>query len=80
VKLTVEPGVTLGFESTPKTGSKISCARVEYAGAGGTTTGFGCGPSANDGAVFIHGTGPDDAGPASVFIDHTTFENIGGTP
>ncbi|HSO37657.1 MAG TPA: hypothetical protein VLT33_34260, partial [Labilithrix sp.] len=71
--------LSLYFKSTPKTGSKISYARVEYAGAAGTTTGFGCGPSANDGAVFIHGTGPDDGGPASVFIDHTTFENIGGT-
>ncbi len=71
--------MSLYFKSTPRTGSKISYARIEYAGGASTTTGFGCGPGANDAAVFIHGTGPDDSGPASVFIDHTTFDDIGGT-
>jgi hypothetical protein len=71
--------LSLYFKSTPAVGSKISYARIEYAGGNGTTTGFGCGPSDNDGAVFIHGVGPDESPPASAFIDHTTFENIGGS-
>jgi hypothetical protein len=71
--------MSLYFKSTPKTGSKLSHARVEYAGAASGTSGFGCGPGANDAAVFIQGTGADQSGPASVFIDHTTFDDIGGT-
>ena len=69
---------SLYFKSTPATGSKISYAKIEYAGADNTTTGFGCGPSDNDGAIFSNGTGPDSIGPAASFIDHTTFENIAG--
>lgn len=78
---TKAPGdwMSLYFRSTPKTGSRISHARIEYAGGESATSGFGCGPGANDAAVLIHGTGSDRSGPASVFIDHTTFENIGGT-
>ena len=29
--------------------------------------------------MLIHGTGADEAGPAGPFIDHTTFDNIGGS-
>lgn len=78
---TKAPGdwMSLYFKSTPKVGSKISYARIEYAGGASSTSGFGCGPGANDAAVFVQGTGTDDSGPASVFIDHTTFDNIGGT-
>jgi hypothetical protein len=71
--------LSLYFHATPAVGNKISYARIEYAGAVGQTTGFGCGPSDNNGAVFIEGTSPNQSPPGSVFIDHTTFENIGGS-
>ncbi len=69
--------LSLYFKSIPATGSHLSYVRVEYAGAVGGTTGFGCGPSDNNGAVFIRGVG--DQGAPSVFIDNTTFDNIGGS-
>jgi hypothetical protein len=71
--------MSLYFKSTPPTGSRISYARIEYAGAASGTNSFGCGPKANDAAIFIRGVGPTEAGPASVFVDHTTFEDIAGT-
>ena len=80
-KTTKAPGdwLSLYFKSTPKTGSKISYAHIEYAGGPSTTTGFGCGPSDNTSAVLILGTGVATGGPSSSFIDNTTFDNIGGS-
>lgn len=70
--------VSLYFKSPTASGSKISYAKVEYAGARSGSNGFGCGPGANDAAIFIGGVGKDDAAP-SIIVDHTTFDNIGGT-
>ena len=71
--------LSLYFHATTQSGSKISFAKIEYAGAVGGTTGFGCGPSDNNGAIFIKGVGVSAAAPAPPFVDHTTFENIGGS-
>jgi len=70
---------SLSFRASPPTGNRVSYARVEYAGAESGASSFGCGPSDNDGAVFIQGTGGDQMPPASAFIDNTTFDNIAGT-
>jgi hypothetical protein len=70
--------LSLYFHATTTSGSKISFAKIEYAGAVGGTTGFGCGPSDNNGAIFINGIGTSAAAPTA-FVDHTTFENIGGS-
>jgi hypothetical protein len=69
--------LSLYFKQTTPA-SHVSYARVEYAGAVGGTTGFGCGPSDNNGAVFIGGVGASSTAPA-VFIDNTTFDQIGGS-
>ena len=70
---------SLYFSYFPTTGNHISYAKIEYAGAESTTTGFGCGPTGkNNDAVFISGQGANDAGPDTAFIDNTTFDNIGG--
>ncbi len=68
---------SLYFKSIPATGNHVSFARVEYAGATNQTTGFGCGPSDNNTAVFIQGVGAQGA--PTAFIDNTTFDNIGGS-
>lgn len=67
------------FRATPSTGSRISYARIEAAGAESSTSSFGCGPSDNDSAVIIQGTGTGQGAPATAFIDHTTFDQIAGT-
>lgn len=70
--------MSLYFKAPTASGNKISYAKVEYAGGPASTTGFGCGPGRNDAAVFIGGIGKDEAAPP-VIVDHTTFDNIGGT-
>lgn len=69
----------LFFRASPATGNRISNARIEYAGADSTSSSFGCGPTDNDGAVLIQGSGSAQMPPATAFIDQTTFENIAGT-
>jgi hypothetical protein len=78
---TKAPGdwMSLYFKAYPASGNHIAYAQIEYAGADSTTSGFGCGPGNNDAAVFIHGVGTDETAPDGVFIDHTSFDNIGGT-
>lgn len=71
--------MSLSFRAIPKTGCRLSYARVEYAGDDSSANSFGCGPKDNDGAVFVQGIGPDESGPSTPFIDHTTFDNIAGT-
>jgi hypothetical protein len=69
---------SLSFAHYPS-GNQISYAKIEFAGGASGTNGFGCGGGTNnDDAVFIEGQGMNDVGPDSVFIDHTTFENIAG--
>ena len=73
--------VALYFRKTPSTGSRISYAKIEFAGGDSTTSGFGCGPqdADNDAAVIILGLAGDGTmGPSSAWIDHTTFENNAG--
>lgn len=69
----------INFRYAPKAGNRISYGRVEFAGGTSGTSSYGCGPGSNDSAIIIQGNGPAPNGPSSVFIDHTTFENIGGT-
>ncbi|MFO0658532.1 MAG: hypothetical protein U0165_01670 [Polyangiaceae bacterium] len=69
----------LYFHAIPSSGNHITNARIEYAGAENGSSGFGCGPGDNDGAVFVHGWGPEEKAPDSAFIDHTTFDNIAGS-
>ena len=64
---------------TPTFASRVSHARVEYAGASSQTRSFGCGPADNDAAVLVLVSGPDEAGPVAAFIDATTFDSIAGT-
>jgi hypothetical protein len=73
--------MALSFRKTPATGSQISYAKVEFAGADATTSGFGCGPvdQGNNAAVIVLGLGAQSTGPATAWIDHTTFENNAGS-
>lgn len=69
----------LYFHATPTSGSRISYAKIEYAGGDNTSNSFGCGPKDNDSALFVEGFGPEASGPATAFVDNTNFDNIGGT-
>jgi hypothetical protein len=73
--------MALYFRYYATSGSQISHAKIEYAGADSSTSGYGCGPqdANNDSAIIIAGQGTNEQdGPSSAFVDNTTFTNIRG--
>jgi hypothetical protein len=51
----------LMLDASPSAGSKLTHARIEYAGGFSGTSGYGCGPGSNDAAIIITNWRPDDA-------------------
>lgn len=69
----------LFFRYTDYAANRLRHARVEYAGADGGASSFGCGPGDNDAAILLEGQGDDDDGPSEVFVADTVFDHIAGT-
>lgn len=64
----------LYFSYYPATGTVLDHTIFEYAGAFSGASGFGCGPSVNDGPILLL-----NAPTTNAFVTSSTFRNNGGT-
>jgi hypothetical protein len=64
---------SIWFKGATATGNAIENAIIEYAGGASGANSAGCGPKANDGAIFVSIVRPSEA-----FIKNTTFRKIAG--
>jgi hypothetical protein len=62
----------IGFHGILPTGNRIEHARIEYAGADCSCSGFGCSPDEDAGVIIYNYR------PAEAFITNTTFAHITG--